>query len=301
MLTQLWELFVDLWETGNWWARAVLSAFLIYPLSLVILAYVGIDLTLATITLVLLVMFAFALIAYVDPIIVGIVAAHSQGRTFLKFIAVLIAVESLIGAFFSVLPASTNPNLSSLLLLVVICVGLLSTAISSSLEVFAKKMTRILVVVGSLIVLVLCAWALAPEVLNELGGARKHVMGKAASWVRNISRPDTSKASSAAMQRSRPVVWHPEPFPLPEPGKFVPTVTNLDTANLRPASYKIWAKKGDKMVKYRVSLTNPKTNERVEREMPATPKYFYGAAGGIGHLAVAAKDSGTVFWAERVM
>lgn len=97
-------------------------------------------------------------------------------------------------------------------------------------------------------------------------------------------------------QKVERIARNPERFTLGKPEEWILTVSNLDSVTFEPASYKIWANKA-----YKAATTDPRTNRRIERIMPSTPKYWYGAPGGIGHLEVSAIDSGTVFMAQRVM
>lgn len=104
------------------------------------------------------------------------------------------------------------------------------------------------------------------------------------------------KADLQEQQKVERIVCNPERFMLGKPEEWILTVSNLDSITFEPASYKIWANKA-----YKAATTDPRTHRRIERIMPSTPKYWYGAPGGIGHLEVSAIDSGTVFMAQRVM
>ena len=92
--------------------------------------------------------------------------------------------------------------------------------------------------------------------------------------------------------------WPPQRFELNEPGEWMLTVTNVDTVTWKPATYKLWANKP-----YRVMSSDPETGKRLEAKMPKTAMYWYGARAdfGVGHLWMAAIDSGTVVMVQRVM
>lgn len=92
--------------------------------------------------------------------------------------------------------------------------------------------------------------------------------------------------------------WLPEQFVIPFDTVWHPTVTNLDTATWRPASYECVANNKP----YLAATADPKTGERVVRRVGVgRPWYYYGAPGGIGHLELRALEPGTVVTIRRVM
>jgi hypothetical protein len=135
-----------------------------------------------------------------------------------------------------------------------------------------KSISRLLVVIGLMVI----------------------VAGVAVWGIRAASRDEGSKGSCSTGEAKK-ATWLPQRFELKKVGAWELTVPNLDTTTWQPASYKLWANKP-----YKVATTDPKTKKRIECLMPTTEMYWYGAPGGIGHLEVAAIESGTIFMAQRV-
>ena len=106
-----------------------------------------------------------------------------------------------------------------------------------------------------------------------------------------------SKGKEAGGQSQAQATCSPQRFELNEPGEWMLTVTNVDTVTWKPATYKLWANKP-----YRVMSSDPETGKRLEAKMPKTAMYWYGARAdfGVGHLWMAAIDSGTVVMVQRV-
>lgn len=119
LLQEIWGVVVALWNTGNRWVRWAIAIIASWPLLMI---YFSISPASALVPYTaLLPLFAVILlfIAWLDPLVVVAIAAFPKGRTVLKWLAGIIAVELIIGIYLSVVPVINNPALVPLLILIV--------------------------------------------------------------------------------------------------------------------------------------------------------------------------------------
>lgn len=237
---------------------------------------------------------ALVIVAAPLGVLLGVLFGETKesGARYLRFVLWIFLTVLTFTLFVAVVPIQNN--LSALPVLIIACGVLGVLGALGTKTAFTQKLIGTF---ATLVVIALSISFLLPKSFSALDG----VVEKADAKVERLLNPPPPTSEERASEISaRPVVWYPEPFPLPEPGKFVPTVTNLDTTNFEPASYKVWAKKGEKYVRYRLLVTDPKTNIQAEVEMGPRKQWIHGSGGGIGQFPVAANESGVTFWAERV-
>lgn len=145
-----------LWTTGNLFARWALVVLVAWPPVLAVVAMLGSPALTATVGLVPVVALVFVFCAYVDPLVVPVLAAITYGRTGLQWLSTIFATELLLGVYFAVVPVHNDPGLVPLILLVGAALAFFSmgttsqatTQVRIGLTILALVITALFVVGG---------------------------------------------------------------------------------------------------------------------------------------------------------
>ena len=119
-MRQVWNLLVDLWETGNWWVRWAIVVLVGSPFGMLFAALLPHAWAITVVPiLAFLPLFAFmgVLIGIFDPLVVAIILAFGWGRRIFALIAGVIVLELALGAFLAVMPLANDRPLVPLLML----------------------------------------------------------------------------------------------------------------------------------------------------------------------------------------
>ncbi|MCR4322940.1 MAG: hypothetical protein NUV61_02535 [Candidatus Azambacteria bacterium] len=122
-----------LWNTGNFWGRIFIISLICWPLVLAAVATAGGGTTITSL-LALVPFFTLVLGIAIYPAIDAVMLVLDGGRNILKWIAAIIGVELVIGAYFSAMPLSSDGGLVPLLVLVIAALILVS---------LSQKLTKI--------------------------------------------------------------------------------------------------------------------------------------------------------------
>lgn len=156
---QAWELFVDLWETGNRWARQAILLVLVTPLVALAFALFGFRALATATALTALLAPVFMLLALIDPMVVIVVAvalgleptATAVRRWLARWISLYIGSVLAYGVYLFFVPIGNNPVL---VLPLIAAVGAMALfAISGARGTVVRWTTYILAVIAVAITL----------------------------------------------------------------------------------------------------------------------------------------------------
>lgn len=214
-MQQLFELLVDVWETGNWWARIAIISLLAYPILVVALACCGVGLPISIVGVSFFVVLITSVIAGIDPLVVGVISAFSQGRSFLKWLFTILGAEALMGIWFSVIKPY-NIYLTSIEVLVLMGFLALSLVVPSTVEQTATRLRKIILAIGTVLMVFLIFASIFPKSISKLDGVRDRVDRGVAGFM------DTTEVVRKEPLRSS--ILAPEPVFL-EPGKAMSDIS----------------------------------------------------------------------------
>lgn len=116
---QAWEVVIDLWETGNRWARATIVFVFAPPLGALLLAFLGLKAWATATALAPLLVLIFAPLALLDPLVIVVVAgalglhptAAAVRQWLARWIPLYIGSVLTYGVYLFYVPISNNPVL----------------------------------------------------------------------------------------------------------------------------------------------------------------------------------------------
>ncbi len=133
-----------LWEVGTLIVRTSLIVLLAFPLLITIVAFVGAPWLVATVTILVFVAMLGAGIISINPLLIGILATNSRVRNGLKRIAGVLAIELLVGVYFTLMSPFLKVGATLVILLLFFSLFFLALAEQVS---FTKAMRAILVLI----------------------------------------------------------------------------------------------------------------------------------------------------------
>lgn len=157
MIAQAWEVVIDLWETGNWYARATIVSVFAPPLIALLLALRGLNVFAMAVALIPLLALVFVPLALLDPLVI-VVAAGALGlhptaaaiRQWLaRWIPFYIGSVLTYGVYLFFVPIGNNPVL--VLPLIGVVGAMTFFAISSVRGTVVQWTTRALAVIAIVI------------------------------------------------------------------------------------------------------------------------------------------------------
>lgn len=122
-LEALWEIVVDVWDTGNRIAKLALVCILCWPLIPLIYALSGWNVLVVNALIGLIPAIAFLTIfitRLVDPLVLAVLASVKKGRQAVQLLFSIVAGESAIGLYFTLVPVANNRPMVPVLMLVAI-------------------------------------------------------------------------------------------------------------------------------------------------------------------------------------
>ncbi len=149
---QLFEIFKDVWATGNRWIRWAVGFIVLWPLALVVIALLSGDprdladqsgfwnFSQPNIILALLpAAAAFCVfMLWFDPMLLVAIGIPDGGRALLRWLALMIGMQEAIGLYLVIVPIKTDPGLVLLLLLAVATLLFLGMGLGMRLAGFAR-------------------------------------------------------------------------------------------------------------------------------------------------------------------
>lgn len=128
LFAEIWNWVLDIWDTGNHWARWAIAIFILWPIVVVLAALLpsaAARIIVPIIALLPVIAIAFLLIAVIDPLVIGAIAVFQGGRRALRFVGAVIGVELAFGLYLAILPVGNWRGLVPILLLTAIALPLL--------------------------------------------------------------------------------------------------------------------------------------------------------------------------------
>lgn len=206
---EIWNFFLDLWDTGNFWVRIAIVMLIAWPIAIFLAALLFSSqwLTAIVALIPLFALFLF-LFAFIDPLVWAVVAQFEGGRKAIRWLGAIIGIELLIGVLLSIVPVGNDRKLLPLLLLSIFAVIFVQFFPS---EKWRRGITRILGLVALSIVLIMF-----------LGG-RKELFAKAKSWWTEDEKPKANITESPSTRELPSLIsltdfTGPNPFPWCEGG-----------------------------------------------------------------------------------
>lgn len=193
-----WNLWGDLWSTGNWWARRLLISVVLWHLLTLLVGLIGVP----TVTILFMVTVGSALtimaIWYSQPLIPILAMFTSGGRTAINWIAIVIGLELALGMYLATVPVGINWTTRGLALL---ALGAALTAIVLKISHTGWKLPiAILWLKFAVLTLVIYAYGLMPDMLSALREAWLKDQARAAEKVRRGESIWTSLAAAIQLQ-----------------------------------------------------------------------------------------------------
>jgi len=117
-LNELWEIFQDIWATGNRWARWAIAIIVGWPILLLVYALGNPPIWSGSLMALIPVIALFILImTRLDPMVLAVVMAFKKGRTVLSYISTIVGIELAIGVYCTLVKIGNDPELAMLLIL----------------------------------------------------------------------------------------------------------------------------------------------------------------------------------------
>lgn len=153
---QAWEAVIDLWETGNWWARAAIIVVFVPPLVALFLALYGLNPAATAVALTPILELVFVSLALLDPLVIVVAAgalglhptAEAVRRWLAHWIPLYIGSVLAYGVYLFFVPISKNPVLVLPLVAAVGAVALLAIAGARGTAVWWAKFILTTVAIG---------------------------------------------------------------------------------------------------------------------------------------------------------
>ena len=140
-LAELWEIFQDIWATGNRWARWAIAIIVGWPILLLVYALWNPPIWSGSLMALIPVIALFILImTRLDPMVLAVLATFKSGRTVLKIISTVVGVELFIGVYCTLVKIGNDPELAMLLILFLVTYIFLAMGVKGNKFVgFAKS------------------------------------------------------------------------------------------------------------------------------------------------------------------
>lgn len=145
MIGEMWQLFRNLWNTGNSAIRMAFIFILIGMLVIIFAGSLGAGKLAAVVAITAVVGGACLVVAIVDPAIIAIINS-SPGKVAIKAIVTGLAVEAAAGAYFWVVPTRNNPGMVLGLVVVSLAYFLMKQA-----DILPKKLEKLIIVIIAMI------------------------------------------------------------------------------------------------------------------------------------------------------
>ncbi len=110
-LDELWEIVVDIWDTGNQWVKWALICILCWPLIPLAYGLWGSNVLVVNALVGLIPAIGFLIIfiaRFVDPLVLAVLANVKKGRQVVQLLFTIVAGESAIGLYFTLVPVANN-------------------------------------------------------------------------------------------------------------------------------------------------------------------------------------------------
>lgn len=135
-MRQFLEVIVDLWETGNWWARAAIVFVFVPPVVALLLALAGFRVLAAAMSLTPLLVLAFVPLAMIDPLVIAVVAgalglhptATAVRQWLARWVPFYLGAMMTLGVYLYFVPISNDPSLVVPLIGAISAVGVFAVA-----------------------------------------------------------------------------------------------------------------------------------------------------------------------------
>ncbi|HEY4519159.1 MAG TPA: hypothetical protein VJK01_02280 [Candidatus Paceibacterota bacterium] len=140
-LNELWEIFQDIWATGNRWTRIALAIIVGWPILLLVYALGNPPIWSGSLMALIPVIALFILImTRLDPMVLAVVMAFKKGRTVLSYISTIVGIELAIGVYCTLVRIGNDPELAMLLILFLVTYIFLAMGVKGNKFVgFAKS------------------------------------------------------------------------------------------------------------------------------------------------------------------
>lgn len=146
-LAELWAIFVALWNTGNRIARAAILLIVLWPALVAVIALIGFPAITSIVALVPVMAIALSIVAAIDPIVIAVIAAFKKGRTVFTWIATIIAMELVLGVYFSVVPIWNDRGLVPVVVLVAVAMFFLAVGVKGKTQKTAIGVMFVIIVI----------------------------------------------------------------------------------------------------------------------------------------------------------
>jgi hypothetical protein len=122
LLKEIWKILVAFWGTGNRWLRWAIYFFLGWFILMCFTAAIPHPGFKAIVVLLPFLTIVFGCLAFIDPLILAVIAVFPQGRKVIRLILIFIGIELVIGVYVSLVPISKDISLLPVLALTVIAI-----------------------------------------------------------------------------------------------------------------------------------------------------------------------------------
>jgi len=144
----LFALLGRLWRTGNFWARIGLTILVSWAVVIPVVAIFGYPVLTAMFTLVVLLAATMLFVAYVDPLIVGVLAAFPGTRQAMRWLATVVGIELGLGVYCSIVPVWKDPELLVIATLVAVTLFFLAIGAGGGIRTLGMA-TLVVVLLGA--------------------------------------------------------------------------------------------------------------------------------------------------------
>ena len=135
----------EAWNQGGRILRFALFIVLLFPLFISLVALIGSSWFTATVGIIISVGILCVILSMVNPIIFGLIAAIPGGRTFLRRVIEVLAIELVFCVYFSVIPVDSIRSMIPVVILLMFAITLLSLAGTRLARIFRFVMSVLLV------------------------------------------------------------------------------------------------------------------------------------------------------------
>lgn len=129
LLAEVWNWSLDIWDTGNHWARWAIGIIVPWPILVVFAALLPTAVAYVVVPIVALLpilAIVFLLIAALDPLVLAVLAAFRSGRRILRTAGAVIGAELVFGLYLALLPVGNRRGLVPILFLAAVALPFLS-------------------------------------------------------------------------------------------------------------------------------------------------------------------------------
>jgi len=189
-LQELWEIILDIWATGNRWARIALAIIIGWPILLLVYALGNPPIWSGSLMALIPVIALFILImTRLDPMVLAVVMAFKKGRTVLSYISTIVGIELAIGVYCTLVRIGNDPELAMLLILFLITYIFLAMGVKGNKFVgFAKSVC----IVGIIILTAIFILG-GREEIREKAEANYHPPGHPAPYPQDYAKKETRR------------------------------------------------------------------------------------------------------------